>query len=282
MTLLLIVCSQDLTLARLLLRRITRLGGWAWLSGVCLYLDNDLSEEEAGLFLGPELPPLGSDLRVWRDPVVDRWNSDRGGMALDAYRMALALGRDVLRLDLDLYIAAPGFFEALAPSRPGFAGKRLDFFLPSPVRGRPLCYIQGGVTRVGPKAAELILGLPVEEYRRRKRQPELFLELPRAAITPEHRRYFALVEDLCLSGVEAQLAGVERHDIPGLQVSPHEVVPKIEDIPGGAPALWRAFERSGALAYHYEGSQAGLHGRMLKYLKWAYEHAGAIAAAERR
>ena len=270
-TLLIRTYAGDVEFTALLLRRIGRLNGWGHFSRLVLYLDDDgLRDVVSGLM--PAEIPASFETHVLSDE-PGLWARNKPVASWRAYRAAVRFGDDIVRLDPDLFIASPAFFVRISVLPEGFAGKVIPFYGPLHFDGRQVQYIQGGVTCAGPAARRYLERLPESRVARFVEGVEAEFTLP-AGATGSPPRHLLIAEDLILTGPLADEAGVLRQHIAGLQASPHEVLRAYRNKTWTAADLLDSFTKSGAGAYHYEGSHQGRRALMHEMLRWAYAHTG--------
>ena len=108
-----------------------------------LYLDNDLTVEEARTFLLPCIPLEDQKVVIDRCPQYDFWRSANLRAALQLYQRVAALGLDFLKVEPDIFIARAEFFDVLSQHEGrGFVGRVMPFVLPTSQRGRPVEFVQ--------------------------------------------------------------------------------------------------------------------------------------------
>jgi hypothetical protein len=271
-TLLVVTCAQDLCLTRNLLRRIHRLGAWRYFGGALLCLDADLSVGIARQVLLDEISLPADRIQLVRSRDFNLWYTNRPKAALAAYRLACSWQKDFVRLDPDLYIQSESFFPMITRPYPGIAGKQMQFFLPCLIEGRQLDFIQGGASYWGLEGRRYLENLSTDELQRFRSDSSAFVQTGPDHCN-EYTYFFQNTEDVLITGVMAILNGVDRFHIPDLQVSPYDVLRGYRD-----PALTyedyiEAYHRSGALAYHFEGSHDGRKSLMSKMLLRLYQEA---------
>jgi hypothetical protein len=181
---------------------------------------------------------------------------------------------DVIRIEPDIFIASAKFFDLLATPVRGFAGKLMPLHLPALIGGCQLDFIQGGVTYLGSIARQFIKDLSLTNINSFRNAYEDLIEIPRAGDRERYDYYFRSTADVVLTGALAMAAGIERTNLPGIQVSPYDVLRN----PRSKHWTYRdhitAFEKSGALAYHFEGSISGRRAKMTEMLQCYYKDRG--------
>lgn len=271
-SLLIFTCAQDLSLTRNLLTRIGQLRAWGKFSHLIFRLDNDTTEEEAELFLRPLVPLPDSAVTISRSPEFNVWHANRTAASLAGYQLACGLGQDFVRIDPDLFIRSPEFFERLVRQVPGVAGRVMPFFLPAAVGGRQLTFVQGGGLYCGAAARRWLQGLRAEELTHVRMNYDEYVSDLDEGKREVYDYFFRSTEDVIIFGLLATLHGIPRSHVENLQLSPYDVLPGYK-LPHRTPDDYlRAFESSPALAYHFEGGHEGRKQLMTKMLKWAYEN----------
>lgn len=271
-TLLIFTCAQDLCLTRNLLIRIGQLRAWERFSRLLLRLDNDLTEEEAELFLRPFVPLPASAITFSRSTEFNVWNTDRTAASLAGYQLACSFEQDFVRIDPDLFIRSPEFVDHLLRETPGVAGRVMPFFLPAKVAGSQLTFVQGGAIYCGEEARRWLQTLRAGEIARVRRNYDEYVSDIDEGKREVYDYFFRSTEDVIIFGLLATLHGVPRRHIPNLQLSPYDVLTGYK-LPHRTPVDYiTAFELSPAMAYHFEGGHEGRKQLMTKMLKWTYDN----------
>jgi hypothetical protein len=269
-TLLILTCRHDMHLTRSMLRRITRLRGWQYFSHLHLHLDNDvpLAVAEATLLSATPLPEEHVLISQTEQP--DGWRTDRARTMLGIYQRACKYNQDIVRLDPDVYIASPDFFQLLARPYSGIAGKLMPLYLPATVKGRPLDFVQGGVSLWGPKGRRYLRELDVSAIQQFKTSYLNVVNLGDPGRQQEYEYFFRTTEDVVLTGALAMVAGIERTNIPGIQVSSYDVMRDYRSESWTYADFIESYVRSGASAYHFEGAHDGRREKMSEMLRQFY------------
>src|SRR5258705_1575243 len=157
--LLVFTCAQDLCLTRNLFIRIGQLKAWTKFNQLILYLDNDTTLDEAYVFLRSVIPLTDSAISITRSSQFNAWNENRPLAALAGYHSACKLEQDFIRIDPDVFIEKPEFFERLLTKTPWLAGRVMPFFLPVNIGDRQLSFVQGGSVFCGERARRWLQNL---------------------------------------------------------------------------------------------------------------------------
>jgi hypothetical protein len=269
-TLLILTCEHDAALVKRLLDRLASLSAWRNFSVLHLHLDRNVrvATEEA---LRRAAPSGEVDVRVIRAGSAECWNTRRAETMLHIYKTACVDGHDIVRLDPDVFVASPRFVEAVCGPYHGIGGKLMRLHLPALIAGRQLDFIQGGVSCWGKEGRAFLKALEYKDidYFRRRYADQI------ACMAEEHvaqyAYYFNRTEDVILTGALAILAGLHRANIEGLQASPYDVVRNHRSPHWVYEDFIAAYERSGALAYHFEGGHSGRRAQMTEMLHRYYD-----------
>jgi hypothetical protein len=270
--LLILVCARDVEICHRLILRIGRLGGLSLFQTLFLHADHDveLRALDPILHLAQD---AGVRVEILRLAQEGAWRTRRAETMLRVYQTVCADRLDIVRMDPDIYISDGRFFAAIGGAVDGIAGKLMRFHLPAEVNGRQLDFIQGGVTLWGASGRaylETLKSSQIEDFRNNYTDVATGLVPERS---DEYEQYFRSNEDLVLTGILAIMAAIQRTNIAGLQVSPYDVLMNHRSDKWRYEDFTRAFEESGALAYHFEGGRSGRRALMTEMLVRYYgEH----------
>ena len=269
-TLLILTCNHDLHLTRSMLRRITRLRGWQYFNHLHLHLDKDVPLAVAKSMLLSASPLPEENVLISQAEQSDGWRIDRAQTMLRIYQQVCKYDQDIVRLDPDVYIASPDFFELLARPYSGIAGKLMPLYLPATVEGRRLDFIQGGVSFWGLEGRRYLQELDICAIQAFKNSYLNVVSLENPRRREEYEYFFLTTEDVVLTGVLAIVAGIQRTNLPGIQVSSYDVMPDYRSERWTYADFIESYMRSGALAYHFEGAHDGRRERMTQMLHQFY------------
>jgi len=276
-TLVLLCCMRDAKLAHLLVARIGQLQGWRQFSDVLLSFEAEVPVPiQEGIM---SLVPDGVRTSRVRPRSADGWASRRAETMLSVYHDACDIGSDIVRMDPDVFIRDAGFFDALASAGSGVSGKLMKLHLPARIQGKPLQFVQGGVSIWGADGRNYLANLAeadIVDYKRRFRE---LVECEMADRGKEYEYFLTRTEDVILGGVLAMQAGLQQTGIPRLQVSPYDVLKDHRSEKWTYGDHVAGFEASGALAFHFEGSHAGRRETMTNMLLRHYMETGSTAEA---
>lgn len=269
-TLLILVCEHDASLAIRLLRRLELFGAWNRFSLLHLHLDKDVcckTEEE----IRHAAPANIITVKIVRASPSECWVTRRAETMLSIYQMACVDDQDIVRIDPDVFVASPMFIEAVCRLNKGIAGKLMRLHLPARIRGRQLDFIQGGVSCWGEEGRRFLKALKSCDIDRFRETYTEEIDCMVAEHSSQYAYYFNRTEDVILTGGLSIMAGVERTHIESLQVSPYDVIRNHRSEELTYKDFVTAYERSGALAYHFEGGHSGRRGHMTEMLTRYYE-----------
>jgi hypothetical protein len=269
-TLLILTCSHDVQLTRRMLRRISRLGGWQYFNRLHLHLDSDVPLAAAKHLLLSATPLSEQFVHISQAEQPCEWRTDRARTMLQIYKQTCRYDADVIRLDPDVYIASPLFFESLTRPYRGIAGKLMPLYLPATVLGRQLDFIQGGVSLWGPQGRRYLEGLNDQAVQAFKDRCLKVVNVENPKRQAEYEYFFLTTEDVVLTGAMAIVAGIERTNIPRIQVSSYDVMRDYRSERWTYADFIDSYRRSGALAYHFEGAHDGRRARMTEMLHQFY------------
>jgi len=269
-TLLILTCAHDLCLTRNLFKRIARVDGWQYFTHVHLHLDHDVSFGAAKSLLAPLIPYSEQNIRLTRSDEFDAWHTRRTETMLIIYKLACSLNQDIVRLDPDLYIVSSEFFEALIKPSAAIAGKLMPLYPPAFIQGRRFDFIQGGASYWGEEGRAYLQGLRVSKLDYFRRTYKNLVDISFPDRRNEYEYFFNNAEDVLLSGALAIIAGIERTNIPRLQVSSYDIMPDYRSEKWAYTDFVASYVASGALAYHFEGAHDGRRALMTKMLQQFY------------
>lgn len=274
--LLLQTCCADILLTRQLLNRITYLNAWEFFEGVAISLDGDLEISEVNEILLPVIPLPKCKIRVRRCNKIDSWSSNNVETALEVYKWACSFGKDVIKIDSDLFIANREFFLRIVTEQTGLSGRCMPFFIESYLNGKQLMFIQGGVIFFGKIAREFILNLDLEDVNNFRRHVWDYVSISDEYNKQEYVDYFTNVDDVVLLGIMPVLKSIELKNIIKIQISPYDIYLNFKTEKFDPRILAMRYKASGALGFHYEGNQWGQRDYMRKCLKWLYENSASL------
>jgi len=268
-TLLVLVCEQDATLGLRLLERLTFLNAWSWFNVLRLHFDKSVSQATCDAFR--RVAPVQVVVELSRAGAWECWNSRRAETMLSVYQMACSDEQDIIRMDPDVFIASPRFLEAVCRECRGISGKLMRLHLPARIKGEQLAFIQGGVSCWGNEGRSFLQSLTFEEIERFRSAYQEQIEGMSEDQRSLYAYYFQRTEDVILTGALATIAGITRTHIENLQVSPYDVIRDHRSEKWTYEDFISAYERSGALAYHFEGGHSGRRFQMIAMLARYYE-----------
>jgi hypothetical protein len=268
---LILICEQDAALALKLLARLEALGAWQSFNLLRLHLDTNVTAETEDEVRRATEKINRLRVDICRANAFGCWSTRRAETMLSVYKAACEDEQDIVRIDPDVFVASPHFINAVCQVNHGIAGKLMPLHLPALIRGRQLTFIQGGVTCWGKEGRNFLQALRENEIDKFRRTYVDEIE----GMLPEHSSqyayYFSRTEDVVLTGALAIRQGVDRAHIDRLQASPYDVIRNHRSERWTFNDFISAYERSGALAYHFEGGHSGRRIQMTEMLHRYYE-----------
>jgi hypothetical protein len=253
--LLVLVCEHDQHSCSRLFKRITQLQGWALFDRLLIHIDCVMSQTDVAA-LAAEALRHGVTTDAFRLTRPGEWQRSRAEAMLKIYQAAIEFDLDIVRLDPDIYISDEHFIQVIRQSYGNIAGKLMNFFLPIKYDCKQLDFVQGGVTLIGHNGRAYINQLTLQDLQDYRQNYMRWMSELKPGYQAEYDYYLLRTEDVILSGVLAIRHGVTRDNVPGLQVSPYDVLRDHRSNKWEYADFIRAFEASGALSYHFEGGHS--------------------------